>query len=209
MIFEPLRRGSRGGAADGVRAAAPVPTVTTVPRGNVARRPCGQRPAGSVLPSGRLVTPAGRSIVVRMDCARRGVEPGQPFAIVSNAPRAAPGSTARSIHTSSVVRRSPSSTSDDGVVDLYQTAAESFSSGSPVRHPQDRAHARARAAVRAMPSTCSRSTPRVRSRPTACTIAIPAARDPAYAVRISFPATLVVAATAATRTSSTNSAMRS
>ncbi len=182
-----------------VRAATPLPTVTYgAPAGTLPAGHAEGGPYDAVLPSGRLVTPAGRSIVVGMDAQGVALSPDGRFAIVSNG--AESGAGVHSPLDPHVVGGSSLAVVDVesmSVVDLYAAPNESFFVGLvALRDPQDPtrtlvfAAGGSRHAVYVFTLDAAGSLAPDRTH----TIAIPAARDPAYAdAGHSFPATLVVA----------------
>jgi len=182
-----------------VRAAV-APTVTYgAPAGNAAAgHAVGTTLYDAVLPSGRLVAPAGRSTVVGMDALGVALSPDGRFAIVSNA--AAEGSQLHSALDPHVVGGSSLAVVDVEtmtVVDLYTASKETFFAGlAAVRDPLDPTRTLVLAAgggsraVYAFRLDAAGSLTPDRTH----VITIPPARDPAFADNgHSFPGNIAVA----------------
>jgi DNA-binding beta-propeller fold protein YncE len=180
-----------------VRAAAPTVTYGA-PAGVLPAGHAAGGPYDAVLPSGRLLTPAGRSIVVGMDAQGIALSPDGRFAIVSNG--AENGGDLRSAIDPRVVGGSSLAVVDVAsmsVVDLYQAANESFFAGVvALRDPQNPARTLvlaaggSRHAVYAFTLDAAGSLAPDQQH----VIPIPAQHDPAYAdAGHSLPATMALA----------------
>ena len=194
------------GALPLVAAAQPSrePIVYDAPAGNLPTGRLGADPFWAVLPSGRLVKPAGRSAIVGIDALGVALAPDGRYAIVSNGDARLPG--ARSLVDPSVAGGSTLTVVDVAtmrVASQYSAPNASFFSGIvAARDPLDPSRTLVLAAggssgavfVLTLDVEGRLSPDRVQSR-----IALPAAGDPMYAdAGHSFPATIVLSRDGAT-----------
>ncbi|HET9096042.1 MAG TPA: beta-propeller fold lactonase family protein [Candidatus Baltobacteraceae bacterium] len=123
--------------------AAPLPTVYTAPAGSrTAGAPNPSRPYDVILPSGRIVAPVGKSVVVGMNALGVTMTPDGKYAIVSNDDERESNAVSRIVpgvqggYTLTVVN-----TSTMAVTDVYRGEHESFFLGvAALKDPADPAH---------------------------------------------------------------------
>ena len=186
-------------APPGVGAAiAPPPVTYAAPAGALPAGHLGGLTYNAVLPSGRQVTPAGRSVVVGMDALGVALSPDGRFAIVSNdAERGAEIRSAVDPSTFGGYSLAVVDTETMTVVDRYRAPGESYFAGvTALRDPQESARTLVLAAggasnaVYAFTLGADGKLAPDRNH----TIAVPGPRDAGFAdAGRSFPATLTAA----------------